>query len=108
MASLLDFYQAPQRQPTGFSLADIVPQEQEVTTEGGIQSQRMLRDFSMYNLPDLTSRFASRGTFFSGGAGRAADRMRTGVTEGIGDIERATTGRLAELARARALAVAGV
>ena len=108
MASLLDFYQPPDRQAPGFALADIVPQEQDVTPEGGIRSQRMLRDFSMYNLPDLVSRYAARGTFYSGGAGRAADRLRLGTTEGIGDIERATTGMLARLARERALAVTGV
>lgn len=107
MASLTDLFSSGDGTPVGFSMASFGNQASDIAEDSGIQQQRLLRNFGQFDLPDLVSRYASRGTFHSGGAGKAADKLRLGVSDQFGDIERRKSRALADLSTNSLLALTG-
>lgn len=107
MASLMDLY-APSGPAPGLALADLNDRQSSIATESGLAKSRMVRDFDLFGLPDLVSRFAARGAAGSGALVREAGRARMQQEEGIGDIDRDVAGNLATIARQRTLATLGI
>lgn len=95
MASLMSL--SPSTPPLGFAMAGNSLAAADGAENAGVEQGRMLRNFSQYQLPDLTNRYASRGAFYSGMAGAAGDRLRQGVTDNIGDSNRGLSQLLARL-----------
>lgn len=97
MASLLDLYQSS-GPPQSWGLADIGLQESALNTEGGVQTQRLNRNFTQYDLPDLVNQQAARGAFYSGATQNKVGRLQTAENEAVGDIGRQLGFRLSDLA----------
>jgi hypothetical protein len=108
VASLTDLYAAPATRPPGLALADLNDEQTNLTVDAGVAKSRSIRDFTTFDLPDLVSSFAARGTGGSGALQRAAGRARMSVEEGIGDIDNQVARNLASIARQRTLATLGV
>lgn len=91
-----------------YTLSSAAVQEADVREDMGITQQRMTRNFGQRALPDLMNRYAARGTFLSGGARVAGDRLREDYLEDYGDVGRLGNRKLADIARNRVLAAMGL
>lgn len=107
MASLDSLFSGGDSAPSGFRLASLGTQASDLTEDAGIAQHRLLRNFGQFDLPDLTSRYASRGTFHSGMAGKAADKLRLGVSDQFGDLERRKSRGLSDIMTNSLLALTG-
>jgi hypothetical protein len=89
-------------------LANLALQGDLQAEDAGVAKQRLLRNYGERQLPSLVSYYASRGTFRSGNARLKADQLRQDVGDEAGDIDRLLARQMANLARQRILATAGV
>jgi hypothetical protein len=110
MASLSDLqgvYQ-PDSQETGFRLADIERAGQQAATGAEIGRERLLRNFSKFDLPNLLSAQGARGAFRSSATGNKREQLATGVQDQLGDIELGLANTQADLAANALVAQAGI
>lgn len=97
MASLSDLYNTYGANPQAWAAYPSTLQGDDIRTNAGLQNFRTLRDFSQYNLPDLVSSFAARGTSNSGRADRDINRLATSTQENVGDVTRSAGTSLNDL-----------
>lgn len=97
MASFQDLYSTYGPAPASWQQYPSQLQGEDLRTQVGLNSFRGLRDFSQYQLPDLVSSFASKGSFLSGRRERDVNRLGTQVTENLGDQARQAGKSLSDL-----------
>lgn len=107
MASLSDLYNPTA--PSGpMSQADVELASSDARTDAGLAQSRLQSNFANRFLPDLSHRYAARGTFYGGQLGVQADRAKEDVANQSGDIQRALDRQLAALRRSGIMAATGV
>lgn len=105
MASLADISSYASL-PATFGSSQI--DESDAGTEAGLQANKLQHLYNTRTIPAIRDRYASRGTFYSGSAGVAADRAREDLGYDQGDIQRTLTRTVSQLTRNRVLAAAGL
>lgn len=106
MSSLSDFYQAPTSN-LPLTLANNDLAAGDATVDAGVSQQRLLRNYSERQLPDLVNGEAARGTFYGGQAGVRADQLKQDVGDQYGDTSRMLNRYLANTRRNGILAATG-
>lgn len=107
MASLMDFYQAPQGQALPFQQADLSLSGSDARQDAGLAQSRTLRNAG-WAQTDLVNSESARGTARSGWAGIRSDRVKQQYGDEYGDVQRTLDKQLAGLRRAGVLAGIGV
>lgn len=107
MASLADFYQGGLQSPQ-FAIAELNAQGTDASTNAGVTTARMQRQYETRTLPQLVNREASKGSFYSGNAGVRADQAKEDYLNASGDVTRQLNQTLSQLARQRLYAQLGV
>lgn len=109
MASLSDLsaIYAPSA-PPGFTLADIELAGTQAQNEADISSERILRNFGQFQLPDLLSSQAARGAFQSSATDNKALALTTGAADQLTDIQFGLGQTQANLASNALLAQTGI
>lgn len=105
MADLQTVFGTPP--PAGFSLAETDLQSTLATSQANVGRERVLRNFSKFNLPDLLSSQASRGAFRSSATNHKRDQLTAGAGDTLGDIQFGLANTNAQLASNALLAQTG-
>lgn len=110
MASLADLsaIYAPAGPETGFTLAGIEQQNNALGNSAAVGRERTLRNFNQFDLPDLLSSQAARGSYFSSATQGKRNRLATGAADQLGDIELGLANARAGLATNSLLAQTGI
>ncbi len=110
MASLGDLASvyAPVGQPAGFSLADIEIESQYSKDNAKLQSDRLLRNYSNFDLPAMLGSQAARGAFYSSGTTNRRSMLNSRLTDSLGDIQLNLAREQARLASNALLAQTGI
>lgn len=82
--------------------------EGEAQSDASIQQSRAYRNLSTRTLPDIVNRYASRGTFYSGGARRTAGQATEDTNNEVSDVERMLARTRNQLQLNRFLAAVGL
>lgn len=107
LADLADVY-APVGQEAGFTLADIELDTQFSKDNAKIASDRLLRNFSKFDLPTLLSSQAARGAFHSTATENKRTMLETGLTDQLSDVQFNLAREQAKLAANALLAQTGI
>lgn len=97
MASFSDLYATYGPNPASWAQYPMQLQKEDLTTQVGLNAFRGMRDFNQYNLPDMLSNFAAKGTYNSGMREREVNRLGTNTLENLGDQARSAGSTLADL-----------
>lgn len=110
MASLLDLVSvyAPSGPEAGFVLADIERRKQVARDTAAIGSERITRDFTKFDLPELQGGQAARGAFNSSATLRKTSRLSNQAGDRLSDIAYGLANTEAELAANALLAQTGI
>lgn len=107
MASLYDYYQAPNQSPFQFDLANNALSASDATTDAGLAQYQTLHNYATRSLPDMVNAYSSRGTVRSGWAGVMADRLKEDTGNQLAQTQMALQRQLAGLSRNSVLATMG-
>lgn len=89
-------------------LADIERQQQEATANAGIQTERLLRNFNRFDLPNLLSSQAAKGAYGSSATANKREALTMGVGDQVTDVEMGLAQTQAKLAAQALLAQSGI
>jgi hypothetical protein len=108
MASLADFagIYGPET-PAGFNLANIALQRSSGQAGYDLARDRIMRDFTRFDLPQLLSAQAARGALGSGATRRKVDRSATGVNDALTNLALQYGGDQARLGTDALLGITG-
>lgn len=84
MAQFSDIYNTYGPTPASWQMYPLELQGDDLRTQVGLNAFQAQRDFTQYDLPDLLSSFAAKGTFASGRRQRDAGRLGERVVENLG------------------------
>lgn len=106
MASITDLYSAGGSLP--FNYLQGANNETEALSDAGLQKSRLQKMYGDRALPGVVNRYASRGTFYSGSARVAADRLTEDTFNESADIDRMLARTRANLNQNLVYAAAGI
>lgn len=95
-------------QPAGFSLANIDLAGQQGEDQAAIGRERVLRNYSQFDLPDLLGAQAARGAFSSSATDNKRTRLGTAAGDSLTDISLGLASQQANLAANALLAQTGI
>ena len=110
MASLSDLsaIYSPPGPASGYKQADIAVATNVLNNQAGIGTERTLRNFNQFDLPDMLGGQAARGAFFSSGTEDKRSRLQAGAGDRLVDIELGLAEAKANLATNGLLAQTGI